>query len=155
MTSKLIFSLVFLLIGFSSYSQEKENLIREIGSSSWIHYKDKNFDNLFKPSLFDLGYDLIDNSIDTGKVYPIVREVVSSNHYDQLNKKRWAISLKLTGYGQIVSISFDFKDESGVDIDEFEILARRIKKEVGCKLTFNKKVTDLFYLRGSIMGPKF
>ena len=149
------------MIGFSSYSQKKESndhtLIRE-ESNSWISYKNKNWDIKYSPDINDLGYDFIAGSDkDTLKIYPIVRQVISSKYHDQLNGKRWVINTKCTGYGQIVSISFLFlsKDDSGIDIDEFAILAERIKKEVQWELTFNKKVTDLFYMQWSFPGPKF
>jgi len=54
-----------------------------------------------------------------------------------------------------------FYDKSGVDIEksyanpkEFKKFAERIKKEVMCKLKFNKEVTDYFNILSSIDGPK-
>jgi hypothetical protein len=159
MKSKMILLLMVLTLGLYSYTQkiEKDNLklIREkINSPYPYHYKNKNWNGKFVPSLNTLGYDLVDMKIDTALIYPIVRNAISARYYQQLNKERWHIETKLTGRGQIVSVSFSFKDESGVNNHEFAILAERIKKEVKWELSLNKEVKDLFYLRLSIPGPK-
>jgi len=150
--------MIVLSVGLLSYSQKKDNLklIRETTKSAFPYsYKNENWDDKFVPSLNMLGYDLVDMKIDTVKIHPIVRDVISSKYYRQLNKEQWHIITKLTGKGQIVSVSFWFKDESGVDKNEFAILAERIKNEVKWKLTFNKEVKDVFYLELSFPGPKF
>ena len=117
-------------------------------------YKNVDWDHKFRPAVNDLGYDLIDMSIDTAKIYPIVRQVISPIYYLQLNKGKWYVHTKITGYGKIVSISFLFKDESGVNCSEFAILSARFKKNVGYKLTFNQVPKDTFYLQLSFPGPK-
>lgn len=149
--------MIVLSVVLLSYSQKKDNLklIRETTKSAFPYsYKNENWNDKFVPSLNKLGYDLVDMKIDTAIIYPIVRNVISSKYYRQLNKERWQIITKLTGQGQIVSVSFWYKEESGVDNNEFAILAERIKNEVVWKLIFNKEVKDVFYLELSLPGPK-
>lgn len=159
MKTKLIYILVFFFTGFFSFSQEKGSeglkLTRiETNASFRFIYQSKNWNDTFKPSLHDLSYDLVGMKIDTSRVYPIVRNVISPNNYSRLNKSNWHIITKLTGYGKIVSVAFIFHDESGVDNLEFARLADHIEKEVRWKLFFNKPVKDQFYLELSFPGPK-
>jgi hypothetical protein len=94
MKTKLIFIMIVLSVGLLSYSQKKDNLklIRETTKSAFPYsYKNENWDDKFVPSLNMLGYDLVDMKIDTVKIHPIVRDVISSKYYRQLNKEQWHI----------------------------------------------------------------
>jgi hypothetical protein len=161
MKFKILLSLELIFIGFLAYSQNvatpKPTLIKDMSVSSLIIYKDENWDTDHHPFLSDLGYDLVGMSIDTSKVYPIIRNTIASKYYQFLNKDRWRICTVVNGYGKIVSVSYWFwmKDDSGIDIPQFEALADRIRNEVTWEITFNKKVTDLFYCSFSFPGPKF
>jgi hypothetical protein len=159
MKTKLISFLMVLFIGLWSYSQKLENdkliLIRTTSKSAYPYsYENGNWNNKFSPNNNLLGYELIDMYIDTAQTNSIIRSVISPKYYNHLNKKSWWVVTKLTGQGQIVSVAFWFQDESGVNNQEFAILAERIKKEVKWKLTLDKEVKDLFYLELSIPGPK-
>ncbi|MGV8090408.1 MAG: hypothetical protein AB2L24_00900 [Mangrovibacterium sp.] len=160
---KILSILLFLLPGIYLYPQEQQSdipaLIREDkpgGTNSYrIYYKDINWCmGGFNPGLSQLGYELIGMDIDTAKVYPIFRDVISPKHSHLLNKEKWRVLTVLNGKGKIVAVAFLFKDDSGVNNEEFAILAKRIKEEVRWKLSFNKKVNDLFYLQLSFPGPK-
>ncbi|MGV8093280.1 MAG: hypothetical protein AB2L24_15580 [Mangrovibacterium sp.] len=156
--------LLFLLPGIYSYPQEQQSDIQALTREemkSWkansyrFHYKDLNWRmGGFSPGLSQLGYKLSGMDIDTAKVYPIFRDVISPKHYHLLNKKEWRVFTVLSGKGKIVAVAFWFKDDSGVNNEEFAVLAKRIKEEVHWKLYFNKDVTDLFYLELSFPGPK-
>jgi hypothetical protein len=161
MRLKIFITLELMFIGCLAYSQymaeSKSTLIKDVSVPSLIIYKDENWDTDHHPFLSDLGYDLVGMSIDTSKVYPIIRKTIASKYYRFLNKDRWRVCTIVNGYGKIVSVSFWFwmKDDSGIDIPEFEALADRIKNEVTWEITFNKKVTDLFYCSFSFPGSKF
>jgi hypothetical protein len=156
--------LILVLIGFTSYSQKEgdDNFLiskRVDGSFTWTSYKEKNFDKKFIQ--IPKSYQLWDSSIDKKKIKEIAGEEISSKYYDQLNKTLWYFEAIITGEGKIESLSFMFRDKSGVDIEksyanpkEFKKFAERIKKEVMCKLKFNKEVTDYFNILSSIDGPK-
>jgi hypothetical protein len=124
-------------------------------SPSLIIYKDSKWDYKFQPYVNNTEYQVVDISIDTAKIYPVVRKTISSKYYNRLNAQKWRICSISNSYGQIASISFWFKNDSGLDIREFAILAEQIKKEVTWQLTFNRKnVTDLFFCSCSVPGPK-
>ncbi len=165
MKTKIFVNILMLFFVFLSYSQnrEKNNLKlirREIRSSDspdklkFILYEDENWKNNFKPGLHDLGYDLKDMTIDSSKANTIVRKEISGTNVIPLNKKRWFINTKLSSYGKIVSVQFTFQDDSVVNPEEFARISERLKKEIEWGLSFNKEVTDLFYLALSFPGPK-
>lgn len=83
----------------------------------------------------------------------MVREEIKPGNLYLLNKNKWRIHTNLSGDGRIISVSFWFKDESGIENSELTTLARRIINEVQWKLYFNKEVSELFYLQLSIPGP--
>lgn len=96
-------------------------------------YKNVDWDHKFRPAVRDLGYDLIDMSIYTTKIYPIVRHLISPIYYARPNKGKWFVHTKITGFGKVASISFSFKYESGVNCNEFAILSTMLKKDVEYK----------------------
>ena len=98
-------------------------------------------------------YELISMKIDTTLVYSIVREVMTASRFN-INKEKWIIKTKLSSDGDIVAVSFLFKDETGLNIQKLAILAKRIREEAKWKLYFNKKVDHLFYLNLSFPGPR-
>lgn len=160
MRTHIIYICLFLFIGQLTCSQKKESkpgiLIREeVLTESGIRYiyRDENWNKKFEPGLQALGYDLIDLSIDTLKVSSMVREEIKPGNLYLLNKNKWRIHTNLSGDGRIISVSFWFKDESGIENSELTTLARRIINEVQWKLYFNKEVSELFYLQLSIPGP--
>ena len=165
MKTKIFVSILVLFFVFLSYSQNKGKnnlkLVREEirssdspGKVKYIMYEDENWKNNFKPKQDDLGYELSDMTIDSSKINSIIRQEVSINNFTPLNKKRWVIVTRLTSYGKIVSVQFAFQDDSGVNSEEFARISERLKNEVEWKVSFNKKVTDLFYLGLSFPGPK-
>ncbi len=119
-----------------------------------IMYLDENWNDEFLPDLHNRGYDLTDMKIDKVKLVSLVNNCISAKYYSDLNKNRWYVETKLTGFGKIAAVSFIFTDDHGVNCTEFTDLAERIKNEVGWKLTFNKEVNELFYLQLSFPGPK-
>lgn len=154
-----------LFFVFLSYSQNKGKnnlklIRREIISSDspdklkFILYEDENWKNNFKPGQHDLGYDLKSMTIDSSKANTIVRKEISGTNAILLNKKRWYVNTKLSSYGKIVSVQFAFQLDSGVNSEEFARLSERLKNEIEWKVSFNKEVTDLFYLELSFPGPK-
>lgn len=160
MKSKFYLLLSALFIGTLSYSQEKATeqtrLIKYTANSlNWaLRYENEDYDKITESDLCSLGYELKGINIDTSIVYTIFRRTISPKYYPQLNKNSWLINTKATSYGQILSVKFAFKDDSGVDIQEFTLLAERIKNEVRWKLGFNKVNPDLFYLQLTFFGPK-
>ncbi len=166
MKTKIFVNFLLLFVVLLSYSQYKEKnnlkLIRETITSSdspgklkYIMYEDENWKSNFKPRQRDLGYELISLTIDTSKANSIVRKEISSTNFIPLNKKRWFITTKLSSYGKIVSVQFTFQDDSGVNSEELARISERLKNEIEWKVTFNKKVSELFYLELIFPGPKF
>lgn len=165
MKNKICLITIIFLTGFFAKSQNLTNsnlkLIRkEIVSTSsinkvmYIIYEDANWNNKFSPGIRDLGYELVRNSIDSEKLYSIIHSEISHQNFNQLNKKNWNIITKLNCYGEIVSISFSFSNESGIDIEELSKTSLRIKNELKWSLSFDKEITDIFYLQLSFPGPK-
>jgi len=165
MKTKIFVNILMLFFAFLSFSQNKEKndlklIRREIISSDspdklkFILYEDENWKNNFKPGQHDLGYDLKSMTIDSSKANTIIRKEISGTDVILLNKKRWFITTKLTSYGKIVSVQFAFQLDSGVNSAEFARLSERLKNEIEWGLSFNKEVTDLFYLELSFPGPK-
>lgn len=125
-------------------------------NSQLIIYKDSKWDNKFEPYSDKSNYRVVSIDIDTSKLYPVVRKAINPVHYKQLNSKSWYIFTVSNNQGQIQTISFWFKNEAGVDINEFTLLAEQIKREITWKLTFNRSpVVGLFYISCSVRGPKF
>lgn len=164
MKTKIFVSILVLFFVFLSYSQNKEkNNLKlkreEIRSSDspdklkYVMYEDENWKNNFKPEQEAFGYELKSMTIDTSKAYPIVRKEISDINFIPLNKKRWFITAKLTSYGKIISVQFTFQHDSGVNPEEFARISERLKNEIEWGLSFNKEVTDLFYLQLIFPGP--
>ena len=124
-------------------------------AQNWKIEKSRNLEESRHFNFNDLGYDFIGMDIDTAIAYPLCRKAISPKYYSQLNKEIWRINTIITSYGQITSVEFLFKDESGVNPREFAQLAELIKSKVKWKLYFNKEVKDLFHLEFNLQGPKF
>lgn len=147
--------LTCLLTFAQKADDENLSLVRVEENPSLIIYKDSKWDYKFQPYVNKTKYRVVDISVDTAKIYPIVRKTISPKYHNQLNSQNWRICTVSNSKGKIVAISFWFKNDSGLDIREFTTLSEQIKKDVIWQLTFNiNPVTDLFYCSCSILGPK-
>lgn len=157
MKTKFLAVLIFFSFNQLTYSQNttsKKLTFKATKTAFPYSYECENWNKKFKPDSHSLGYDLIDMKIDTADLLDIIKHAISPKYYQQLNNERWVVVTKLTGYGEIVSLSFKFKNNLNIDINELTNLAEQIKKKVRWKLYFNKEVDDLFYLELSFPGPK-
>lgn len=165
MKNRIFLAMLLFLIGLNSKSQEKtisnHTMIRKEFSSNSPTNRSKSilleasdWNKKFSPGIFDLKYDLVQYSIDSAKVYSIVRSEISAQNFSQLNKSRWYINTKMNCFGEIVSVAFSFFNESEINPDEFSKISDRIRKEIKWSLTFDRQVKDTFYLQLSFPGPK-
>lgn len=152
--STLLIILLFCQLAYSQNSTESK-LKFEVTKTAFPYcFESENWNDKFEPDAHSLGYDLIDMKIDTGAVSGMIRQAINPKFYKQLNSKAWVVVTKLTSYGEIVSLSFKFKNNLHLDEDELQNLAGQIKKSVRWQLYFDKEVDDLFYLELSFSGPK-
>lgn len=157
MKTKLLAALIIFSFNQVIYSQNvtsQKLTFNDTTTAFPYSYESENWNRKFMPDSHSMGYDLIDMKIDTSLISGIIRHIISPKYYEQLNSKRWVVVTKLTGNGDIVSLSFRFKNNLSLDINELEKLSEQIRRMVKWKLYFNKPVEDLFYLELSLSGPK-
>ena len=121
-----------------------------------IHYQSKDYDSLVEANYYHMGYGEMQIGLKPtqAEIAAICRQTISPKYYEQLNKKMWIIFMKVTSYGQVASVSINFKDDLPIDINELSKLAEELKKNVTYELTFSKKVTDFFYVPICFVAPK-
>jgi len=139
----LIFSIGFCPIEHANNQINTECKLQKITidnlNQNQILYVDKEWKNEFLPDLHSCGYDIIDMKIDKSKLISIERNCISDKYYSDLNRSRWYVETKLTGFGKIAAVSFIFTDDHGVNCIEFTYFAERIKNWVVWKFNFYKK----------------
>lgn len=153
---------IFLLLShIVAFGQTQDNIPlmekEDQGTNSPYRFliHDANWHTNLGTSIQDSGYEYVGSSLDTAKVSTAIRAIIPTVYHNRLRKTNWVIITRLTGHGQIVSVSFLFKEEPPVPIEELSKLSAWMKREICYELAFDKPVTDSFYLLLSFSGNKF